>query len=107
MVGSPADYRWSSHACNALGETNPLIHHYACYLALASNEAERQAVYRGLVQAACDEDASRFSHHLHRQHPMGNDRFRAAIEAQLGRSVSPRKGGRPKKQRPELEETRL
>lgn len=106
MVNSPADYRWSSYACNALGAPDPVIQHHACYLALASNGAERQATYRDMVQAACDEDTSRFSHHLHHQHPMGNDRFQATIEAQPGRSVSPRKGGRPKKQRPESAETR-
>lgn len=33
--------------------------------------------------------------HLQRQHLYGPDRFRRAIEAQLGRSVGPRKIGRP------------
>jgi len=50
------------------------------------------------VQQATAEDASRFAQHLHHQQPMGNDRFRSAIEAQLGRSIIPRKAGRPRKQ---------
>ena len=101
MVANPGDYRWSSHARNALGKPDPLVHPHACYLALASDDDGRQSVYRELVQAACDDDARRFAHHLHHQHPMGNDRFRAAIEAQLGRCVVPRKGGRPKAKGPE------
>jgi len=32
---------------------------------------------------------------------MGNERFQAAIEAQLSRSLMPGKGGRPEKQAPE------
>lgn len=57
--------------------------------------------YRDLVQQAQDEDVARFSDHLWHQNPMGNERFRAAIEAQLGHSLTPAKGGRPKKQKPE------
>ena len=34
--------------------------------------------------------------HLQRQYFYGPDRFRRAIEAQLGRSLEPRKVGRPR-----------
>ncbi|MEG3190801.1 hypothetical protein [Lysobacter sp. D1-1-M9] len=35
--------------------------------------------------------------HLQRQHAYGCERFRRAIEAQLGRAAGPRKIGRPRK----------
>ena len=42
-------------------------------------------------------DVDAIRRHLQRQHAYGGDRFRQAIEAQLGRSVGPQKIGRPKK----------
>ncbi len=98
MVATADQYRWSSHAGNASGSPDPLVHAHDCYLRLGANASERQQAYRELVQQASVEDASRFRHHLHHQHPMGNDRFRAAIETQLGRTVTLQKVGRPKKQ---------
>jgi putative transposase len=35
--------------------------------------------------------------HLQRQHAYGSERFRAAIEVQLGRRAGPAKIGRPRK----------
>jgi putative transposase len=107
MVGTAAEYPWTSYARNALGRPDPLVQPHPCYLALASDDTGRQTLYRELVQAACDDDAARFAQHLHHQHPMGNDRFRIAIEAQLGRCVMPRKGGRPKAKGSESMKTRL
>ena len=101
MVSHAGGYRWSSYHHNALGRADPLIRPHVCYSCLARSEAERQHAYRELVQQACDEDASRFSNHMRHQRPMGSDRFRAAIEVQLGRKLTPGKVGRPRKQRPE------
>ncbi|WP_318639526.1 transposase [Stenotrophomonas sp. STM01] len=101
MVTHAGDYRWSSYHRNALGRADPLIRPHVCYSGLARSEAERLHAYRELVQQACDEDASRFSNHMRHRRPMENDRFRAAIEAQLGRKLTPGKVGRPKKQKPE------
>ncbi|TWI04657.1 hypothetical protein IP90_00790 [Luteimonas cucumeris] len=53
---------------------------------------------RGLVRESVDAaetDAIRL--HVQRQHLYGPDRFRTAIEAQLGRAVGPGKTGRPRK----------
>ncbi|MCD9088270.1 transposase [Stenotrophomonas sp. SY1] len=101
MVAHAADYRWSSYRRNALGQADPLVRPHDCYRRLGITDTERLPAYRDLVQQACEEDAARFSDHLRHQHPMGNDRFRATIEAQLGRKLTPGKGGRPKKRRPE------
>ena len=60
--------------------------------------ATRQQTYRTLVMGAVDlTDVEAIRRHLQRQHAYGSDRFRTAIEAQLGRSVGPQKIGRPKK----------
>lgn len=97
MVAIPDDYTWSSYRHNALGAPDPVIKMRACYRQLGVTDAQRQAAYRNLVKQA-NNDAGDFRDHLHRQQPMGNDRFRAAIEAQTGRSSIPGKSGRPRKQ---------
>jgi putative transposase len=44
-----------------------------------------------------DDDLTAMRLHLQRQHALGTERFRAAIEAQLDRSAGPAKIGRPRK----------
>lgn len=101
MVADAGDRRWPSRGCNAMGSTDPLVHSYICCSRLGSMEGVRLQTYRELVQQACDEDAARFSDHLQHQHPLGNERFRTAIEAQVGRRLTPGKGCRPRKQKSE------
>jgi putative transposase len=50
IMDSPADYRWSSYPCNALGQRDPLIDPHEDYLRLGREPAERQAAYRELFQ---------------------------------------------------------
>jgi putative transposase len=97
MVADPADYPWSSHRCNALGEYDPLVSPHRSYLSLSEEPRVRQARYRAFAMAnvGADElDAIR--RHVQREHAFGTSRFREAIEAQLGRSAGPRKVGRPR-----------
>lgn len=79
MVSDPADYRWSSFACNALAVADPLIRPHLSYLSVGTNMAECIRL------------------HLHRQHAYGTERFREAIEVQLSRRAGPAKIGRPRK----------
>lgn len=98
MVADPSDYPWSSHQCNAFGIHDPLVSHHAGYLLLSDNPVERLRVYRALVMNTVDQDElDAIRRHIQRQHAYGSNRFRLAIEAQLGRSAGPRKIGRPKK----------
>lgn len=46
LARDPADYRWSSHRANALGEADPLLTPHALYCALGRGAAERCAAYR-------------------------------------------------------------
>ncbi len=97
MVADPRDYRWSSHGALAFGESDSLLTHHPDYLALSTDAAKRQQQYRAMVMAAVDaEEVGAIRLHLQRQHPYGLDRFRLAIEAQLGRTVGPQKIGRPR-----------
>ena len=104
MVVDPADYRWSSFACNALAVADPLIRPHASYLALGSNVAERCAAYRAHVgQAITPDELDGIRLHLQRQHAYGTERFRAAIEAQLSRRAGTARVGRPRKSAPPAE----
>ena len=50
IMEGPAEYRWSSYPCNALGQPDSLIEPHEDYLRLGREPAERQAVYRGLFR---------------------------------------------------------
>ena len=53
------------------------------------------------------EDLEAIRLHLSRQHAYGSDRFRQAIEVQLGRIVGPQKIGRPRKEEQNRGQSRL
>ncbi len=82
----------------AYGDADPLVHPHPAYLALGSDPAARQRQHLDMVMAAVNpHDTDACLRHLQRQHAYGSDRFRQAIEAQLGRNVTPQKIGQPKK----------
>jgi putative transposase len=98
MVADPGEYRWSSFAANALGAPDPLLITHPAYIALSADPAARAAAYYALVMEAVDPAELEFIRlHLQRQHALGPDRFRTAIEAQLGRRAGPARIGRPRK----------
>ena len=99
MVATPDDYAWSKFGSNALGQIDPLVRPHPSHLALDPRSDIRRAVYRDLVMQQVDaEETDAIRLHLQRQHAYGSNRFRAAIEAQLGRRAGPAKIGRPRKQ---------
>ncbi|WP_232757173.1 transposase [Xanthomonas sp. SHU 199] len=103
MVADPADYWWSSHCCNCLGQANALVQPHASYLAIAP-AGQRADHYRRFVLDAIDPDeTATIRLNLQRQHALGNDRFRKAIERQLGRRAGPARIGRPPKVRSVVE----
>lgn len=108
MVADPRDYRWSSHRALAFGQPDALLSPHPVYIALSADPALRQQRYRALVMTNVDaEDVDTIRQHLQRQHPYGSERFRQAIEAQLGRTVGPQKIGRPRKSADDARESRL
>ncbi len=108
MAADPADYQWSSHRCNGLSQADALVQPHPRYTAMATDDM-RPAIYRRFVLDAIDPDeTAAIRLNLQRQHALGNDRFRAAIERQLGRRAGPAaRTGRPKKFRETQGETAL
>ncbi|RXR06569.1 transposase [Pseudoxanthomonas composti] len=96
MVADPADYRWSSHAGNALGMADALIQPHPRYTAIATSEA-RAAIYRRFVLDAIEpSETESIRLTLQRQHALGDNHFRDAIARQLGRRAGPaERVGRP------------
>lgn len=102
MSADPLDYAWSSHAHNAFGRADPLVHPHPTYLALGQTDEERHRAYRALAMESLFQDRlDAIRIHLQRQHALGSDRFRTAVEAQLSRRAGPAKVGRPRKKPPE------
>jgi putative transposase len=56
MTAAPEDYRWSSHAANAFGTPDLLIHPHPNYIALGSTDVARQETYRAMVRQALSDD---------------------------------------------------
>lgn len=76
----------------------PVLTPHLAYKALSADPATRHHMYRAMVMETVDpQDVEAIRLHLQRQHAYGSDRFRQAIEAQLGRTVGPQKIGRPRK----------
>ncbi len=99
LVQHPADYRWSSYRCRALGEFDGLLDEDPWYQGLANNVSGRQRVYREWMTSSIAEsewvqirDATR------KGRVIGREEFRREIEAMSGRRVAG-KPGRPRKER--------
>jgi putative transposase len=98
MTIDPLHYPWSSHSFNAFGRNDPLIQPHDSYLALGATSEQRCAAYRALaMETLSQDDTDAIRTHLQRQHALGPDRFRLAVEAQLSRRAGPAKIGRPRK----------
>ena len=97
MVSKPEEYKWSSYMVNAWGKESAVIGHEE-YLRPDKDKDARCYAYREL-----------FKHHLseHDIHliekaeeycqPVGDDRFRIAIEEKYGIKLGQISRGRPKK----------
>jgi putative transposase len=99
MVPHPRDYRWSSYPAHADGLADDLVTDHPLQLALGADAAARQSTYRLLFRAALGEALlTEIREATHKGWALGNDRFRAEIEALAHRRAAPRKAGRPPKE---------
>lgn len=90
MVADPADYRWSSHRHHALGASDPLVRAHPALSRLGQDPDERRQHYRAFImETVTAEETEAIRLHVQRQHLYGPDRFRRAIEAQLGARSAP------------------
>ena len=98
MVDHPAKYRWSSYAANALGTDNAILTAQAEYTALAQLPENRQSAYRSLFDRVTNfDELTLFREALQTGTPLGNEKFKAEIEAVLDLKVGYARRGRPKK----------
>lgn len=98
ISGSVADYPWSSYRANALEQSNPLLTPHPVYLGMAESPSARAAHYRKLVHERLDENlVNELRYSTAKCLPLGDDRFKAQIEKQLGRRVGSGRVGRPRK----------
>lgn len=95
MSLGPADYRWSSHAFNALGATDPVTTPHRDYLRLGHDTPSRLAAYRLLFDQDAGHSDDDLRAHTRQQKVWGSDRFRREIEALTQRAAHVRPRGRP------------
>ena len=96
MVKHPREYRWSSYRANGEGKEDPLITAHPLYLALGRTAALRKEAYRALFKAHLDEnDIKEIRAAWQTGTPLGNDRFKAKVEAKLKTKVGQSRRGRP------------
>jgi len=108
MVSHPRDYRWSSFPANAGPASSRLLTPHGEYLALGRNDNERGAAYRELFRSELDPtqlDEIRTA--ANGGFALGNDRFKAQVAERLKRCVERGASGRPRKDSPELAETKI
>jgi putative transposase len=99
MVRAPEAYRWSSHRMNATGAPDgTLLVPHPQFLALGADPAARASAYRSLFESAIDDRAlAEIRTATNGHYALGDSRFQAQIEAMLGRRVTPRPPGRPRR----------
>lgn len=95
MVSHASEYPWSSYHGNALGKPIQLLTPHALYRQLGKTEAERQSAYRSLFRGRMPErDLTAIREATNKAWVLGDDRFKAQIEAKTGRRAVPlRRGG--------------
>ncbi len=102
MVVNPGEYYWSSYGINGQGKQNTLIQPHPLYQALGTDAASRQAIYRGLFQQHLEPSlVDEIRHATNGNFSLSNPSFASQVEATLGRRVTPRLAGRPRKVAPE------
>ena len=97
MVDDPADYRWSSYRCNALGVKSELITAHQEYCALGKGHNERELAYQELFKVQVEEKMlGQIRDSVNKSLALGNERFTSQIEASTERRVTAAKRGRPR-----------
>jgi putative transposase len=90
MVTHASEYPWSSYQSNALGKPIQLLTPHPLYLQLGKEDAERQKAYRFLFRGKMSKRTlSEIRDASNKAWVLGNDRFRAQIEAKTGRRAIP------------------
>jgi putative transposase len=98
MVSDPAEYKWSSYQCNALGKQSDLLTPHDEYLKLSNNVDARQRNYRDLFKYQLDKElVTKINDATNKGLAIGSENFKKEIEMNFKRRMTPSKMGRPKK----------
>lgn len=90
MVSHASDYPWSSYQGNAVGKPIELLTQHPIYRHLGKTDDERQGAYRALFRGRMSErDVATIRDATNKAWALGDDRFKAQIEAQTGRRSMP------------------
>lgn len=96
-VSNPGEYRWSSYHHNGLGRDDPLISEHTLYVGLGRDRAMRLRCYRELFDTELERtEIGEIRVAAEACMPLGDNRFKAQIEAALKCRVVPRRRGRPR-----------
>lgn len=98
VVAHPADYPWSSYRRNAHGEGSALITPHYLYSNLGADPCSRESAYRALFNDCITiRTINKVRRATNANLALGNKKFTAEMATLLGRPLSVRQGGRPKK----------
>ncbi|MDF1615803.1 transposase [Desulfurivibrio dismutans] len=90
MVDHASEYPWSSYQGNALGKPVQLLTAHPLYDQLGKTDAERQSAYRALFRDKMPErDLMAIREATNKAWALGDDRFKAQVEAMTGRRSAP------------------
>jgi len=99
MVAAPEEYGWSGFRGPADLSRDPLLDRHPVFEAFgASPEQRARAYYRFVTEGTNKDEQSFIRQALQRNQLTGDARFKTEIEARIGRRVSARAQGRPKKE---------
>jgi REP-associated tyrosine transposase len=102
-MSHPGEYPWSSDACNASGQHNPLISAHPLYNALGNDAQQRLYTYRELFRMPMDHrQIHAIRAVLNQEWVLGREDFKDKIERMSTRRVRP---GQPERPRVEEEQT--
>ena len=98
MVTRPADYRWSSHACNTGRRSETLISPHQEFLALGNDDPKRRESYGSLFEDELDSSLLRaIRESTNSGYPLGSEGFKSSVSRTIGRRLERKKAGRPPK----------
>jgi putative transposase len=97
LVDKLRDYRWSSYAHNALGETDEMLTEAREYQRLGDSPKERARAYRKLFRQKLDAQlVKKITEATLKGWVLGDSRFARRIEKLSGRRATPLPKGRPR-----------
>lgn len=98
MVEKPEHHHWSSVHANLARCEDSLVTPHPCFVAMGSTPLERADAYGAwLKQGISDDELIAIRQHLQQERAFGSKRFQAMAEKTLGRPVSLRRPGRPRR----------